>query len=121
MLVLIFDDNLLTSASVLDQLRRSGHEAVIVGTIQEARQAVPRRPDVVLINLMARAFDPPALIRQLRAEPAFTSGRVVGYCGHLEHTRRARALDAGCHHVISNAQALRQLNETLAKLRVTGD
>lgn len=116
MLVLVFDDNLLTSASLLDQLAHAGHDAIVAATIEQARQDVPHRPHAVLINLMARTFDPPALIRQLRGDPALGAGRLIGFCGHLEQTRRAQALEAGCDHVITNAQALKQLNETLDAL-----
>lgn len=121
MLVLIFDDNLLSSASLVTQLRSGGHEVITAGTVQEARRVVPRRPDAIVVNLVARAFDPPALIQQLRNDPAMHGARIIGFCGHLEHLRRAKALEAGCHHIISNAQAYKQLSATLEQLLVARD
>lgn len=121
MLVLIFDDNLLTSASLLTQLQSAGHEAIFASTVAEARSAVPRRPDALLINLMARAFDPPALIRQLLKDPPMHGAQIVGFCGHLDELRKAGAREAGCHHIISNAQAQKQLVATLEQLLVTRD
>lgn len=121
MLVLIFDDNLLSSASLLNQLQSAGHDGIVAGTTQEARRSVPRRPDVTLVNLMARSFEPPALIRQLRTEPVVRGITVVGFCGHLDQARRTKALEAGCHHVISNAQAHKQLVPTLEQLLVIRD
>ena len=121
MLILIFDDNLLSSASLLSQLQSSGHEALAVSTAVEARRTVPRRPDALLINLMARAFDPPTLIRQLLMDPAMQGAQIVGFCGHLDELRKTGARDAGCHHVISNAQAHKQLITTLEQLLVARD
>lgn len=120
MLVLIFDDNLLSSASLLNQLQFAGHEGIIAGTVQEARRAVPRRPDVILMNLVARSFDPPVLIRQLRSEAAMHGAPIVGFCGHQDALRKKNAVEAGCHRVISNAQAHKQLAATLEQL-VTRD
>lgn len=116
MLVVVFDDNLLSSASILNQLQSSGHEVVSASTALEARRAVPRRPDVLLVNLTARSFDPPALISQLLREPAMQGTQVVGFCGHLDELRKKQALEAGCHHVISNAQAYKQLVATLQQV-----
>lgn len=115
MLVLLFDDNLLSSASILNQLESAGHEAMSAGTILEARQAVPRRPDAILINLTARSFEPPALIAQLLNEPAMQGSPLFGFCGHLDELRKSKALEAGCHHIISNAQAHKQLVTTLVQ------
>jgi CheY-like chemotaxis protein len=115
-LVVVFDDNLLSSASILNQLQSAGHEAIPAGTILEARQGVPRRPDAILINLAARSFEPPALIRQLLNEPAMHGAQVIGFCGHLDEPRKTKAREAGCHHVISNAQAHKQLVVTLKQL-----
>ncbi len=121
MFVLIFDDNLLSSASLLNQVQAGGHEAIIAGTVQEARHAVPRRPDIILMNLVARSFDPPEVIRQLRSEAAMHGAPIVGFCGHEDALRKKNAIDAGCHHVISNAQAHKQLVGTLEQLLVTRD
>ncbi|HET6781646.1 MAG TPA: hypothetical protein VFH67_06095 [bacterium] len=118
MFVLVFDDNLLSSASLLSQLQSTGHDAIAVNTAVEARRAVPRRPDALLINLMARAFDPYSLIHELREDPAMQDTPIVGFCGHLDELRKKSALEAGCHHIISNAQAHKQLVATLQQLLV---
>lgn len=118
---MIFNDNLLSSASILNQLQSAGHEALSASTVAEARHAVPRRPDAILINLMARSFEPPALIRQLLKEPAMHGAQVIGFCGHLDELRKTSALKAGCHHIISNAQAHKQLITTLEQLLAARD
>lgn len=115
--MLIVDDNLLTSSALVEQLRRAGHETIVAGTASQALQPTRRPPDVVLVNLTARAFHPPALVQEFRARSALRDSQIIGFCGHLETALRAAALEAGCDQVITNAQALRQLNHTLAQLR----
>lgn len=121
MLVIVFDDNLLSSAAILNQLQSAGHEAVSAGTVADARRAVPRRPDALLINLMARSFDPPALIRVLRSEPAMRGAQMIGFCGHRDELLKTKGREAGCRHIISNAQAHKQLVYTLEQLLVSRD
>ena len=118
MFVLVLDDNLLSSASLRNQLERAGHRVVVVRDPEQLPRAA-RGVDAIVVNLMVRGFDPLVAIRQLR--PALRGARWIGFCGHRDVTRRSEALAAGCDHVITNAQALRQLNETLAELNVVGD
>ncbi len=115
--ILVVDDNLLSSTTVLDQLQRAGHSPVVAAQLPEALFAAQQQPpDLILINLAATAFDPPNLIKAIRTDPGLRNCRVVGFCGHLEHARRASALEAGCDQVITNAVALRQLAVVLATI-----
>lgn len=115
MRVLVVDDNLLSSTAVLDQLRRAGHSSVVADALSKALAVAQEHPlDLLLVNLAAHTFDPSSLIRTIRGEPSIRHCRIVGFCGHLEHARRAAALEAGCDQVITNAVALRQLAAVLA-------
>ncbi len=117
MVVLVLDDNLLSSTTVLNQLRLSGHEPVVAKSLSEAlTAAAQRRPQFLLVNLGAATFDPLAFIRAVRADSRLQTCSLVGFCGHLEHARHAQAREAGCHHIITNAQALQHLAATLATL-----
>ncbi len=118
MVVLVLDDNLLSCTTVLDQLRRSGHTPIVAGTGPEALRAAHQHlPNLVLVNLAAHAFDPLVLIRAVRGDPALSTCRIVGFCGHLDEMRQTSARAAGCHHIITNAQAVHQLAATLANLK----
>ncbi len=117
MRILVVDDNLLSSTAVLEQLRRAGHTPVVSPTLSETlRIAHDPAPDLILVNLAARAVDPPILIRTLRDMPGLRTTRIVGFCGHLEHNLRTSALTAGCDHVITNAVAFGQLGTFLGTL-----
>ncbi len=117
MTVLVLDDNLLSRTTILNQLRVTGHAPELASNVSEALAvATQHHPDFVLINLAATTFDPLGLIRAFREDPHLRPCRLVGFCGHLEHARQTSAREAGCHYIITNAQALRQLAATLAML-----
>ncbi len=117
MTVLVLDDNLLSRTAILNQLRRSGHAPELASNIPEALAAATQHhPHFVLINLAATTFDPLVLIQAFRKDPHLSPCPLVGFCGHLEHARQTSAREAGCHYIITNAQALRQLAATLAML-----
>ena len=49
---LIVDNNADDCAKVVDDLRRAGHEAVVVASVREARQALAAQPfDLLLLEL----------------------------------------------------------------------
>lgn len=114
MQVLVVDDNLLSSTTILSQLHTGGHRPALAGTEADALRTLRDTSfDFVLINLAAHRFDPVSLISTFRKTPELKTCRIVGFCGHLEHARRKAAQEAGCDHVMTNAVALRQLTTAL--------
>jgi PleD family two-component response regulator len=117
MQVLVGDDNLQSSTAILSQLSIAGHRPTRARTEADALRIVQRLlPDLVLLNLAARSFDPFDLIKTFRGAPTLKEKRIVGFCGHLEHARRAKAQEAGCDHIITNAAAMGQLAAVLKTL-----
>src|SRR5207249_1170605 len=90
--ILVVDDNLLFSASLMTALKRLGLGVSIVDgpgrVLSRARELLPV---AILINLAARSLDSPARVQELKAEPALSEVPVIGYCGHME----TALIDAG--------------------------
>jgi CheY-like chemotaxis protein len=116
--VLIVDDNLLSATRLLNQARAAGLTARAVGLGPEALSlARQRRPDVIVVNLMASRYDPALFVRALKAEPDLDPIPVLGFCGHREKVRREAAIAAGCDRVVATSSVtgdLRTLVQALA-------
>jgi DNA-binding response OmpR family regulator len=111
--VLILDDNLMTSSAVQSQLWTHGHTASVVGSPAHALEVLRMEaPLLAIVNLVARSFDAIDAIRSVRAA-APERIRLLAFCGHTDQDRRARAYAAGADLVITNSQALKQLNDVL--------
>jgi hypothetical protein len=116
-LVLLFDDNLMTSKRVVLQLERAGYR--INGLRAFPDEALQESPHVVLINLGSRAFASGLIVEQARRR--FPNARVIGFCGHLEIERRREAKAAGIHKLLTNDQAFNELANLLRTAKSAGE
>jgi len=112
--VLILDDNLMTSSAVQSQLWTHGHTASIVASAEHALDVLRMEaPQAAIVNLAAHGFNAADAIRVLRTDAAHGRVRIIGFCGHTDQVRRTGALEAGADLVITNAQALKTLNDVI--------
>ncbi len=112
--ILILDDNLMTASAVQSQLWTHGHTGTIVASPAHAREVLRMEaPRLTIINLAAKSFDGTDAVRAVRADAAHGHVRLIGFCGHTDQDRRARAYEAGADLVITNSQALKQLNDVI--------
>ena len=109
MKVLLFEDNLMWSVRVKNGLVALGHEPVTVSAVPDGVEA-----DLAIVNLSARAFDPFAVISELKAAGV----RMIGHVGHKEKELWARGEAAGCDQVVSNGSLANRLEAVLAGLPV---
>lgn len=123
-LALLLDDNLMSATRVQAQLQRMDYR---VQTAREAPAPNPlanianeasggepfggETPHLVLINLGSRGLNGVTLIGVCRER--FPDSRVVGFCGHLETEIRRAAKAAGIHKILTNDQALSELQKSL--------
>jgi CheY-like chemotaxis protein len=109
-LVLLLDDNLLSSARITPQLQALGRQVKIARRLPETLDA----PELVLINLGSRPLNGVTLIAACRAR--FPAARLVGFCGHLEVEIRREAKARGIDRLLTNDQAMAELATALAPM-----
>jgi CheY-like chemotaxis protein len=114
--VLLVDDNLLSCTRLLHQVREAGWSSAECGAGQALAGARHRRPDVIIVNLVARSHDPVDLIHALKTEPDLAGIPVLGFCGHTDTSRRRAAIDAGCDRVVTNSSVTQHLPTLLSDL-----
>ncbi len=105
--VLLLDDNLLTSARITPQLKTLGYETKIARRLPE----MPDAPELVLINLGSRPLNGLDLLDECRAR--FPSTRIVGFCGHLEIEIRREAKARGVDKLLTNDMVMSELGKAL--------
>lgn len=132
-LALLLDDNLMSAMRVQAQLQRMNYRVhtarelpapssttpepsegeTSAGETTADAQSADETPQLVLINLGSRGLNGAMLIGVCRER--FPASRVVGFCGHLEADIRRAAKAAGIDKILTNDQALSDLQSVLAK------
>lgn len=108
--VLLLDDNLMTSARIVNALRSWGHEVLLLRDLPAPADA---QPDWIVINLGSRSMDGLKLLQNARRD--FPQAEVAGFCGHLEVEIRRAAKAAGIHQLLTNEQVTQQLKVLLMR------
>jgi DNA-binding NarL/FixJ family response regulator len=93
---LFFTARILSAASALGVAVDRADSAGLVAACRN------RPPELVIVDLHG-AGDPLGAIRALRADPATTSMRVVGFHSHVDTALRAAALEAGADEVLARS------------------
>lgn len=108
-------DDLFVRSRIDAAAEASGVEVRYVGTIDEIRAAVADQPArAVLVGMAATRRPWPALIRQLRQEPALGGVHVLAFGPHKNLALRTQALEAGADRVVANSAFVRLLPTLLA-------
>lgn len=113
-LVLLLDDNLMTTARVRSQLEKVNYRVQMARRLPENgpdTATVLNPPDLVIINLGSRSIDGIALIKSCLQQ--YPKARVVGFCGHAEIEIRRAAKQAGLSRILTNDEALQNLAYSL--------
>lgn len=97
MRVLLLSDDLLLPSRVKEALRPLGWPLTVTATGIDA--ALSQSPDLVIVNLAARRFDPLAAVRAAKA----AGRKVLAFAGHVEAEKHAAARDAGADLVAANS------------------
>jgi CheY-like chemotaxis protein len=95
--VLLVDDDEMNRDSLSRLLRRRGFEVVIgVDGAEAVRLAEAESPDLILMDMSLPIIDGAEATRQIRANAATSSVRIIALTAHAQDTDRARALSIGC-------------------------
>lgn len=99
--VLVVADDLMWSERLVSQARAAGSAGTTVRDLAVLHATLAAdRPDLVVVDLSARAFDGVGAV----AAAAAAGLTVIAISQHEEHELRKRALAAGARHVYANAK-----------------
>ena len=74
-------------------------------------------PDLIILDLNTRAWDPLEVIRRIRGEPKFRSTPVVAFLSHVQVELERAARAAGCEKVIPRSAFSRDLPNILKAIK----
>lgn len=74
-------------------------------------------PRLIILDLDARGVDVPALVAQLKSDPALAGIHVVVFGAHVEGAALRAAREAGADRVLARSAFVRELPELLREAR----
>jgi len=102
--------DLLFTARVRAAAEAAGVRALLLSARTDpVPEIVGARPALVLLDLDARWLDAPALIRELKANPATAATPVLAFASHVHAAAIAAAREAGADRVLARSAFVAQL------------
>jgi two-component system, cell cycle response regulator DivK len=113
--VLVVEDNPANQMLVEATLVGRGYLVRYASTAPEALTSIEEeRPDLILMDIQLPGQDGLSLARQLKADPAKASIRIVAVSAHAMVGDRQLSLDAGCIGHITKPFNTKDLREQIA-------
>lgn len=113
--ILVVEDNLANQLLVEAMLLGRGYEVRFAASASEALTSIElMRPDLVLMDISLPGQDGLSLTRQLKADPANASLRIVALTAHAMLGDQKLSLDAGCIGHITKPFDTKALRERIA-------
>jgi CheY-like chemotaxis protein len=113
--ILVVEDNLANQLLVDAMLLGRGYEVRFAASASEALTSIELvRPDLVLMDISLPGQDGLSLTRQLKADPANASLRIVALTAHAMLGDRKLSLDAGCVGHITKPFDTKAVREQIA-------
>jgi PAS domain S-box-containing protein len=118
-LILLAEDNVVSTKSVSDYLKASGCRVIIAGNGDEAIRSVKeKQPDLVLMDIQMPDMDGLEAIRRIRSDPNTADIPVIALTALAMPGDREKCLEAGADDYVSKPISLRHLVE-LIKTQLT--
>jgi two-component system cell cycle response regulator DivK len=118
--ILVVEDNLANQLLVDALLLGRGYQVRFASSAPEALISIGvERPDLILMDIQLPGQDGLALTRQLKADPASASIRIVAVTAHAMVGDRELSLDAGCIGHITKPYDTKLLSEQIAAFLTT--
>jgi CheY-like chemotaxis protein len=117
--LLLVSDDLMFPSRVREGVRPLGYSLTVVGTEAGALAAARKQgpaPDAIMVNLTARRYDAPALIRSLKADEGTRGIPLLAFAGHVEKEKHESARAAGADLVAANSSVSLHLAALLSRL-----
>jgi two-component system, cell cycle response regulator DivK len=113
--VLIVEDNLANQLLVDAMLQGRGYQVRFASSASEALTSIElMRPDLILMDISLPGQDGLSLTRQIKADPASASIRIVALTAHAMVGDRKLSIDAGCIGHITKPFDTKALREQIA-------
>lgn len=113
--ILVVEDNPANQMLVEALLQGRGYDVRFASSAAEALMSIEiERPDLILMDVQLPGQDGLSLTRQLKADPANASIRIVAVTAHAMVGDRQLSLDAGCIGHITKPFDTKVLSEEIA-------
>lgn len=113
--ILIVEDNLANQMLVDALLQGLGYQVRFASSAPEALASIEAvRPDLILMDIQLPGQDGLSLTRQLKANPATASIRIVAVTAHAMVGDKQRSIDAGCIAHITKPFNTKEISEQIA-------
>ena len=113
--ILVVEDNLANQMLVDALLMGLGYHVRFASSASEALTSIAaERPDLILMDIQLPGQDGLSLTRQLKADPASASIRIVAVTAHAMVGDRQLSLDAGCIGHITKPFDTKDLRQQIA-------
>ncbi len=105
MTIILFEDNLMWSARLMQSVKGLGHEGSVVSQVPD------EAADVAIVNLSSERFR--SLVPDLREKGIY----VIGHAGHKEKELLQFGKEVGCDFLATNSQLTFKLPELLTSAK----
>jgi CheY-like chemotaxis protein len=113
--ILVVEDNPANQLLVEAMLQDRGYDVRFASSASEALASIGvQRPDLILMDIQLPGQDGLSLTRQLKADPANVSIRIVAVTAHAMVGDRQLSLDAGCIGHITKPFDTKVISEQIA-------
>jgi two-component system cell cycle response regulator DivK len=113
--ILVVEDNLANQMLVEALLQDLGYQLRFASSAPEALGSIQAmRPDLILMDVQLPGQDGLSLTRQLKADPATASIRIVAVTAHAMVGDQERSLDAGCIAHITKPFNTKEISKQIA-------
>ena len=102
--ILAVVDDLFFMVKIGDAAKRAGFEAMFLKTEEDVMaQAAAERPQMIIIDLNAKALDPVRLIEKIKGNSSLKGLTVIGFVSHVQGELKQKAHDAGASMVLARS------------------
>jgi len=116
--VLIIEDNVDAALTIAEVLRLEGHRVhVATDGASGIAKARALRPEVILCDIGLPDVDGYEVARELRADEALRSTRLIALSGYAQPEDRERAREAGFEAYLGKPAPLDRLSELVMRSR----
>ena len=113
--VLAAVEDLLFRSKISETADSLGVEAMFPRTRERLLEALRESPpDLLVLDLNSRRFEPLELLRTLRSTEAARQTPTVGFLSHVQGDLAVAAKEAGCDRVVARSAFTRDLPRILA-------
>jgi CheY-like chemotaxis protein len=113
--VLAAVEDLLFRSKISETASTLGIEAAFPRSPKKLLEALRESPpDLLILDLNSARFEPLALLRSVRTDPATSDVSTVGFLSHVQKDLAVAAREAGCDRVVARSAFTKDLPRILA-------